>query len=126
MVTLNPEGQVLTNSQSFIKLTVSENLSLVSEVVPLRYNLHQNYPNPFNPKTEIKYELPKDGFIKINVYDLMGRNIKTLVNKIQIAGNHSVTWNATNNSGELVSAGMYIYTIQAGTFSQTRKMVLLK
>ena len=79
-----------------------------------------------NPKTEIKYELPKDGFIKINVYDLMGRNIKTLVNKIQIAGNHSVTWNATNNSGGLVSAGMYIYTIQAGAFSQTRKMILLK
>jgi len=88
--------------------------------------LHQNYPNPFNPTTQIKYDLPEDALVTINIYDLMGRSIKSLVNSQQSAGYRSIQWNATNNLGEPVSAGMYIYTIQAGQFRQTKKMVLLK
>ena len=92
----------------------------------LDYKIHQNYPNPFNPTTQIKYDLPEDALVSINIYDLMGRSIKSLVNSNQSAGYRSIQWNATNNLGEPVSAGMYIYMIQAGEFRQTKKMVLLK
>jgi len=94
--------------------------------IPITYVLHQNYPNPFNPTTQIRYDLPEDALVAINIYDLMGRSIKSLVNSNQSAGYRSIQWNATNNLGEPVSAGMYIYMIQAGDFRQTKKMVLLK
>ena len=97
-------------------------LSLIPDI----FALHQNYPNPFNPTTSISYDLPANEFVSINVFDLVGREVKTLVNKNQVAGFRSVQWNATNNLGQPVSAGMYIYTIQAGEFRQTKKMVLLK
>ena len=94
--------------------------------MPQLFSLSQNYPNPFNPTTSISYDLPTNEFVSINVFDLVGREVKTLVNKEQVAGFRSVKWDATNNIGQPVSAGMYIYTIQAGEFRQTRKMVLLK
>ena len=94
--------------------------------LPESYTVHQNYPNPFNPTTQIKYDLPEDAMVNITIYDLMGRSIKSLVNSNQSAGYRSIQWNATNNLGEPVSAGMYIYMIQAGQFRQVRKMVLLK
>ena len=94
--------------------------------VPSTYNIHQNYPNPFNPMTTINFELPRKEFVNISIYNLMGRHIKSLVNMNQDAGYRSIHWDATNDLGQPVSAGMYIYTIQAGEFRQTRKMVLLK
>jgi len=93
---------------------------------PYKINLHQNYPNPFNPTTLIRYDLPVNEHVSINIYDLMGKRVKSLVNTNQDAGYRSINWNATNEVGQPVSAGMYIYTIQAGEFRQTKKMVLLK
>ena len=101
-------------------------LSVDTKAIPKVYALRQNYPNPFNPTTQIKYDLPEDALVTINIYDLTGRSIKSLVNSNQSAGYRSIQWNATNNLGEPVSAGMYIYMIQAGEFRQTKKMVLLK
>ena len=98
----------------------------LNEILPEAFALHQNYPNPFNPTTQIRYDLPESEFVSINIYDVMGRKIKSLININQEAGYRSITWNATNDLGQPVSAGMYIYTIQAGEFRQTRKMVLLK
>jgi hypothetical protein len=94
--------------------------------IPSRYVLHQNYPNPFNPITTIRYEIPEASLVKITIYDMMGRQIRTLINNQQDAGYKSIQWNAANNLGEPVSAGLYLYTIQAGEFRQTKKMVLLK
>ena len=93
---------------------------------PDKHSLHQNYPNPFNPETIIPYDLPENIFVNITIYDLLGRQVKTLVNKVENAGVNSIQWNATNNYGEPVSAGIYLYQIQAGMFYQTRKMVLLR
>jgi len=101
-------------------------LDVDGEQLPTVYALHQNYPNPFNPTTQIKYDLPEDAMVSITIYDIMGRSIRSLVNSQQTAGYRSIQWNATNNLGEPLSAGMYIYRIQAGEFSQTRKMILLK
>jgi hypothetical protein len=100
--------------------------ALAEKLIPEVFALHQNYPNPFNPTTQIRYDLPEDALVSITIYDIMGRSIMSLVNSQQTAGYRSIQWNATNNLGEPVSAGMYLYTIQAGKFRQTKKMVLLK
>ena len=94
--------------------------------LPDKHSLHQNYPNPLNPGTIIPYDLPENIFVNITIYDLLGRQVKTLVNQVQNAGFNSIQWNATNDYGEPVSAGIYLYQIQAGTFYQTRKMALLR
>tara|TARA_B100000427_G_C15495274_1_gene589547 strand:- start:281 stop:1687 length:1407 start_codon:yes stop_codon:yes gene_type:complete len=101
-------------------------LSIQSESIPFQYILRQNYPNPFNPITSLRYELPEDGLVNITIYDMIGRVVKTLVNSSQTAGYKSIKWNATNDRNEPVSAGLYLYTIQAGEFRKTKKMVLLK
>ena len=90
------------------------------------FTLKDNYPNPFNPLTTISYELLTDGIVNIVIYDLIGKKIKTLVSGFQTAGSKNVNWNATNNQGEPVSAGVYLYSIEAGEFRQTKKMILLK
>ncbi len=101
-------------------------MGIESDLIPSQYALYQNHPNPFNPVTTLRYDLPEDALVNITIYDMMGRQVKTLINDQQTAGYRSIQWNATNDAGSPVSAGMYIYTIQAGDFSQTRKMVLLK
>ena len=89
-------------------------------------SLHQNYPNPFNPTTQFRYDIPEANHVTIMVYDLMGRKIRTLVNRNQKVGHRLIQWNATNDIGQSVSAGLYLYTIQVGEYRKTRKMVLLK
>ena len=90
------------------------------------YKVHNNYPNPFNPVTTLRYDLPEDLFVSITVYDMLGNVVSKLVNKDENSGYKSVQWNAINDKGQPVSAGVYLYTIQGGDFRQTRKMVLLK
>ncbi len=90
------------------------------------YNLLQNYPNPFNPITTVQYDLPEDGLVNITIYDMMGRVVKNLISSQQNSGYKSVRWNATNNENQSVSAGSYFYSIEAGDFKQTKKMILVK
>ena len=117
---LSEPSQVLT-----VLLTTmsSENFS---SAIPEKFSLYQNYPNPFNPSTKIKYDIANDEFVSIIVFDLKGSKIKTLVNVNQVAGKKSIHWDATDNHGQPVPTGMYIYTIQAGNFVQTKKMIIVK
>ena len=94
--------------------------------LPLTFELHQNYPNPFNPITTLRYDLPEESFVNIKIYDITGRIVKNLVRENKTAGYHYTRWNGNNNLGESVSAGMYIYIIQAGQFHSMKKMILLK
>jgi hypothetical protein len=103
-----------------------EQVSMIDETFPITYKLYNAYPNPFNPTTTLHYELPLESLVSLNIYDLMGHNIKFIISNKQPAGHHSIKWDATNNLGEPVSAGMYIYMIQVGEFRQVKKMVLLK
>ena len=103
-----------------------EFMSVDSNQLPEVFALHQNYPNPFNPVTNLSYDLPEDAMVNITVYDMMGKVVASLVNGQQSAGFKTLQWDATNRSGMPISAGLYIYTIQAGEFNQTRKMILLK
>ena len=97
-----------------------------NKALPERFTLHQNYPNPFNTVTKLDYDLPEDAMVNITVFDMMGKVVRTLVNDQQSAGYKTLQWNAMSNSGQPVSSGLYIYTIQTGEFSKTRKMILLK
>ena len=110
----------------YVRVYEASTLSNQAETVPDHLGLLQNYPNPFNPITTISYDLPENGFVNITIYDIMGKPVKDLVNSQQNAGFKSIQWDATNNRGQSVSAGLYLYTIQAGNFRQTKKMVLLK
>lgn len=102
-------------------------LSNKSDIVgPGKFTVQQNYPNPFNPVTNLNYHLPEDSFVRITIYDAFGNEINKLIDSKQSRGQKSVQWNATNNQGKSVSAGVYLYRIQAGDFVDNRKMVLLK
>ena len=101
-------------------------LQLEEVNLPTNVKLNQNYPNPFNPITKISYEVPSDGFVKVSIIDMMGREVKTLVESSQVSGMRSVTWNATDNNDQPVSAGVYLYRIQTIGITKTRKMVFLK
>jgi len=100
--------------------------------VPAEFVLNQNYPNPFNPTTQIEYGLPVDGQVKLTVYDLLGQEVRSLISGLdQSAGYHNIMWDARDNRGLAVSAGVYIYRLAARgedgqKFSRTKKMVLLK
>ena len=125
VIALDTDDFIVGSNDNTANTIVVGTLS-IDEDIPEVFALHQNYPNPFNPTTQIKYDLPEDALVNITIYDIMGRSIRSLVKSRQTAGYRSIQWNATNNLGEPVSAGMYIYMIQAGQFRQVRKMVLLK
>lgn len=101
-----------------------EYFNLSSEVgigIPSKYELSQNYPNPFNPSTRINYDLPADGKVSLQLFDMRGRNVAVIVNEVQTAGYYSVDFNGDN-----LSSGVYFYTISSGRFVATKKMILLK
>ncbi|MGA9294229.1 MAG: T9SS type A sorting domain-containing protein [Ignavibacteriaceae bacterium] len=89
--------------------------------IPNKFGLSQNYPNPFNPTTRIKYEISSKEHVMLKVYDILGREVTTLVNKEQLAGKYEVTFNALN-----LASGIYLYVLKAGSFYMAKKLVLLK
>jgi hypothetical protein len=93
----------------------------ISEVVPSSYSLEQNHPNPFNPSTSIRYEIPKNGFVKLVIFDMLGREVETLVNEKQNAGTYEATFNASQ-----YPSGVYFYRLMTDGFSDTKKMLLIK
>ena len=93
---------------------------------PASFELKQNFPNPFNPTTTISYNVPDQSYVSVKVYDILGRHMTTLVDGTVSAGNHSVVWNATDMNGNVVSAGVYFYTIESGSFRETKRMLFMK
>jgi flagellar hook assembly protein FlgD len=94
--------------------------------IPDNYSLSQNYPNPFNAETIIKYQLPKSGKVKLQIYDIAGRMISTLVNGEQKAGYYVISWDCRNSAGQGASSGIYFFRINAGDFMQTKKLLLIR
>jgi hypothetical protein len=88
---------------------------------PDRFYLYQNSPNPFNPTTIIKYQIPKSGFVSLKVFDVLGNEVETLVNKEKSAGTYELVFDATD-----LSSGIYFYKLQAGDFTATKKMIVIK
>ena len=103
-----------------------EYLSTVGEGVPVEFALHENYPNPFNPTTTLRFDLPEVSNLTLTIYNMLGQKVRTFNMQSTPAGYHSVKWNATNDYGDPVGAGVYLYQLQTKDFVNTRKMVLLK
>ncbi|MFC1562801.1 YCF48-related protein [candidate division KSB1 bacterium] len=143
MITLQP----ITDNRDIIKLKFKVNGKLDGKVpiitsfvvneeeigikeklnIPKVYALHQNYPNPFNPETTIKFDLPGTSDVTLKIYNIIGQEIKTLINERKNAGYHSIKWDGTNNFGTKVSSGIYIYRMKTNTgYVKTRKLVFLK
>jgi hypothetical protein len=96
-------------------------------ITPEDYVLEQNYPNPFNPSTTIRFSLPVAKNISLTVYDMVGREVKTLIgSEVYAAGAHSAEWDGTDNLGKPVASGNYVYTLKFGNFTKSAKMMLLK
>ena len=114
------------NESEYTEVITVMILSTDNDVLPTEFALYQNYPNPFNPRTTIRYDLPKDSYVIMQIFDIQGRKVNTLIDGTKNAGKNAVIWDATNEMGESVSVGMYFYIIQAGEYRNTKKMLLLK
>jgi flagellar hook assembly protein FlgD len=96
-------------------------------ITPKDYKLKQNYPNPFNPETSIEFILPVKKKITLTIYNSIGQKVKTLINdQIYSPGSHTMQWNGTNEAGNKVATGMYIYELKFGNFSKSKRMMLIK
>ncbi|MBE0551178.1 MAG: T9SS type A sorting domain-containing protein, partial [Ignavibacterium sp.] len=98
----------------------------IDNQVPVEFTLEQNYPNPFNPNTIIRYSIVTPSLVSLKIYDILGREIKILINQEQTSGVYEVNWNGDDEVGNKVSTGVYFYRIDAGDFVQTKKMLLIK
>ncbi len=96
------------------------------EAGPTAYSLQQNYPNPFNPATTIEYAVPAAGHVMLEVYNILGQRVATLVNDVQDAGFYQVLWDGRDENHNTVATGLYVYRVTAGAFSSVKKMLLLK
>jgi len=116
----------INDGSHYVYVNRYDYLSIAAEGVPLEFALHENYPNPFNPTTTLRFDLPEVSDITLTIYNMLGQKVRTFNYQNTSAGYHSVKWNATNDYGEQVGAGVYLYQLQAKDFVKTRKMVLLK
>jgi len=139
---LVPQGQSLEFSQTiaaggktfapyfttgYVDIKSATDIDRESELVmPKEYSLAQNSPNPFNPNTKIQFELPKAGHIRLSVYNVLGQTVRTWFDKKLPAGKHSVIFDGRDNNGDSIASGIYFYRLEAGDFSQSKKMILLK
>ena len=119
-VNLKSGENVVINDATISKLKVS------SELLPTKFSLEQNYPNPFNPSTVIRYQLPESGDVILKVYDILGNEITTLVNEFKIAGSYEVEFNVGTSRDLSLASGIYFYRLEAGSFIETKKMLMLK
>jgi hypothetical protein len=100
--------------------------SVAVQTRPEVYGLNDNYPNPFNPETTIRYQLPDASDVRLEIYNVVGQVVRTMVAERQSAGRYVVQWDATDNSNQPLSSGIYFYRLQAGDFQKIKKMLLLK
>jgi hypothetical protein len=119
-------GTVYFDDLTIQSTTEPTDVEDANHLVPAKFEVFQNYPNPFNPTTTISYTLPKNSFVTLKVYDVLGREVKTLVNTEQKPGVYNMLWNGENNFGTKVASGIYIYRVTAGAKVQSKKMILMK
>jgi len=126
-----PSGMLITKTIASENITSCKINPIVDGVPalmlnPTSYILEQNYPNPFNPQTRIQFKLPNVSYVTIKIYDILGHEVKTVLSEQRGAGTHSVIWDGMNNAGQRVASGIYIYRMQAGSFTAVKRMVLIR
>ena len=127
-VTTSDEWTSTASANGPFTVTVDAGWMLGSEeeMLPEVFALHNNYPNPFNPITNIRYDIPEVSDVRIDIYNLAGQRVRTLVSKQHQPGRYKIQWNATNEFGSPVASGMYIYKIHAKDFVSVKKLLLMK
>lgn len=120
-VTRNHQQQLSTSSSLAVTVQV-----VPSSPVPDDFTLEQNYPNPFNGGTIIQYSCAADANVTLNIYNILGQKVKTLVSAPMPAGVHTVSWDGRDDHGGQVASGIYLYRLITGTFVQSKKLVLVK
>ncbi len=122
------EEDVTVTAGEFTTLNIELQIIVANDnpSVNIKTNLVGNYPNPFNPKTQINFNLKKSAFVSLNIYNIKGQKIKSLINNVVSAGNHSVIWKGTDDNSHKVSSGIYFYRMKSGNYTSTKKMILLK
>jgi flagellar hook assembly protein FlgD len=127
MVRLKDKESRLSFSTDAVLNEAAQSVGAVEvAAIPATFALDQNYPNPFNPSTTVRYQIPNDANVALDIYNLQGQKIRTLVSKEQKAGYYSVVWDGRNEAGQTVSSGLYLYRVQAGSFVATHKMLMIK
>jgi len=114
---VSPASNIVSSNVLFYKRT--------NELLPEKYSLEQNYPNPFNPSTSISYSIPENAFVTLKIYDVLGNEVEVLINEQKESGNYQIDFNASSVSRR-ISSGIYYYTLTAGNFTSTKKMILIK
>jgi len=123
----NKPGNILIYLiRAYVSFTSPTGVKQTVELIPSAFKLNQNYPNPFNPTTVISYQIAALSKVQIKVYDILGKEIATLVNGQKPAGNYQISWDGTDNFGNKVTSGVYFYRINTDNFVQTKKMILMK
>ena len=124
------DDSVITESETFsIKIGFLADIELALKdllPIPTEYALYQNYPNPFNPVTRINYDIPFSGKVTLIIYNLLGREVTTLVNDLQQPGRYSLIWNGHDKDNRMVSSGLYFYHLSTPEYQKTKKMMLIK
>jgi len=105
------------------RISIDEDLA---DIIPSAYILLPNYPNPFNPNTTIEFGLPSPSHVSLEIYNVLGQKVITLIDRNLPAGYHSTQWNSTDDNGNPVATGIYLYKLTAGEFTETKKMILIK
>jgi len=114
-------GSAKTNRPNVCFVLTATGAGNISSLIPSKYELSQNYPNPFNPTTKINFAIPKQGLVTMKIYDVLGREVRTLVNEVKQAGNYTVDFNAME-----FASGVYFYKLTSGDFSDIKRMILVK
>jgi len=119
-------AQYANGNRRYPFYTVTLSPKDLENVTPLEFALNQNYPNPFNPTTTISYQLPESGKVRLDVYNLKGQLVKTLIDGTQVSGLHSIVWNGTDTKNRSVASGVYLYRLSSQHNVQTKRMLLMK
>lgn len=117
---------VVGQSGTILKTTVPNAVDMLDSGIPEVFTLKQNFPNPFNPTTQISFGMPRTSNVRLEIYNILGQKVRTLVSSDLNAGFHVYEWDARNDAGQRMAAGVYIYQLNTGGFVQQKKMLLLK
>ena len=128
--TSRPLGTAWFDDFSVVKMVPVTGVAVDDEsgnyIVPTQFKLVQNYPNPFNPETNIQFDLPHSDWVRLDIYNMLGQRVRTLVNGPHATGQYEVKWNARDDQGQPVSSGVYFYTLTTRDIRLTNKMLLIR
>jgi hypothetical protein len=126
LYTRNVRGDIGFGLSNIFTLDTRTTIINEIETIPREFVLFQNYPNPFNPYTKIEYSLPKDSYVELKIFNILGQEVKTLVSQRQSQGIYSIEWDGKTDNGINVVSGLYLYRLQAGKYVSTKKMLIIK